>query len=179
MDNTNKVLKIIFDDPLKEFHLRLLGRLTKLSTSTVSYIINDLAKKRIVIKEKNNDLRLTIVKANTSSEIYKFKKKFYNLEKIYGSGLIEYINKELSYPTIILFGSWAKAENHKDSDIDLFIIADGKKKLNPEEYEKKLGAELQIFAHTKKEFQELKMKNKELINNVVNGYVLSGFLEVL
>jgi len=107
------------------------------------------------------------------------KKKAYNVDQLYGSGLIAYLLEELAYPTIVLFGSYAKGENHESSDIDIFVLADEKKHPDLTKYEKALGAKIQLFLHTREEFTQLKKTNKELINNVLNGIRLEGYLEVL
>ena len=179
MDNKEKILKIIFEEPNKEFHIRLLARLTKMHPNTVITITDELAKENTIFKNSDKERRLTIIKANAQNEFYKLKKLCYNIEKIRRSGLIDYINKELAYPTIILFGSYAKAENHKKSDIDLFIITEQKKPINLKRYEEELSAEIQLFIYTKNEFIDLKKTNPELTNNVINGFKMEGFLEVL
>ncbi len=178
MNNKDKILKQLFEKPAKEFHIRLLARLTKLNPNTIINITNDFIKEGLVIKRKDKERNITIVKANTQNIFYKIKKQSYNIEKIHKSKLINFINEKLAYPTIILFGSYAKAENHEKSDIDLFIISEEKKKLNLNKFEQKLETSIQLFIYTKEEFQKAIKKNPELINNMINGIILSGFLEV-
>jgi len=95
------------------------------------------------------------------------------------SGVIDALKETLHPYVIILFGSYAKAENTQQSDIDLFIIANTKNHFDISRYEKLLGTSLQLFIHTPKEFEKLKKTSPELINNVINGEVLEGFIEVL
>lgn len=180
MDNKEKVMQVLMDDPQKEFHLRLLARLTKLNPNTVISITDELAKEGLAIKEKPKERNIVIIKANTANVQYKLKKQFYNIKKLHESGLIEYLSENFAHPTMILFGSYAKAENFPGSDIDIFIITDEKKKnINLKKYEESLHATIQLFMHTHKEFEKLKKTNPELINNVINGYKLTGYLEVL
>jgi len=178
MNNIENVLKFLFEEPIKEFHIRLLARLTKLNPNTIINLTDKLVEEGLIIKYKNKDNKLCVIKANTQNSYYKLKKQFYNIEKIFRSGLIDYLNENLSYPAVILFGSYTKAENHSGSDIDLFIISEEKKKLDLKIYKNKLNAEIQLFVHTKKEFNKLKNTSPELINNVLNGYKLTGYLEV-
>ncbi len=178
MNNEDKILKVVFENPYDEFHMRLLARMTKLHPNTVINITDSLAKKGYVIKKKDKQKNMVLVKANNKNWFYKVKKQYFNIKKIYSSGLIDFLNEKLDYPAIILFGSYAKAENHKGSDIDLFIVTSTKKRIDLSNYEKKLGAEIQLFVHTRKEFKKLIKTNPELINNVINGYKLSGFLEI-
>ena len=178
MNNREKVLKIVFEDSYREFHLRLLARLTKLNPNTVLTITSALAREKIIKKHKHQDTNLVIVKANTENKDFKLLKQFYNIKKLYQSGLIDYLEKMYDHPTIILFGSYNKAENRPGSDIDLFIVTDYTGKCDVSPYSKKLGAEVQLFVHSRQEFNQLKKTSKELVNNVLNGYKLTGYLEV-
>ena len=53
-----------------------------------------------------------------------------------------------------------------------------KNKLDLAGFEKKLGAEVQVFLHNRNDVEKMKGKNKELLNNIINGIRLSGFFEV-
>lgn len=179
MDTQQKVLVMFFEYPHKEFHIRQLARATKLHPNTIMTITSKLARDGFIEKVKSHEKHLVIMKAKTDLLLYKLRKQAYNIEKIYKSGLIDFLNAELAHPTIMLFGSYAKAENHERSDIDIFVIADEKKELNVNKFEKVLNAEVQLFLHTKKEFSKLKKTNPELVNNVINGCRLAGYLEVV
>ena len=78
-------------------------------------------------------------------------------------------------PEIILFGSIARGDFHKDSDIDLYIETSSKKEVNLAEFEKKLSRKIQLFRHK----NIAKIKNNNLINNIMNGISLNGFVEVI
>ena len=100
-------------------------------------------------------------------------KLFISLSKSYWNWkldkLSEYLEHELSDPTIILFGSLTKAEAKNDSDIDIAVIAH-KREIDVRKYEKSLKRKIQFFF-----FESIKdIKSKELRNNIVNGYVLTG-----
>ncbi|RLI96702.1 MAG: hypothetical protein DRO96_02470 [Candidatus Aenigmatarchaeota archaeon] len=109
-----------------------------------------------------------------ANENYLLEKKLYNIKSLYVSGLVEFLKVELSNPSIILFGSYAKGEDTERSDIDLYIETPSKKDITLEKFEKKLKRNIQIFRH-KNLFE---IKNKDLVNNIINGIVLNGFVEV-
>ena len=98
---------------------------------------------------------------------------FIDLSRIYWrlklDKLIDFLIKNLTNPTIILFGSLSKAETKNDSDIDLCIIGH-KKELNIKIFESQLKRNIQLFFFGS--IQDI--KNKELANNIVNGYVMEG-----
>ena len=96
------------------------------------------------------------------------------------SKLLDYLEHEFNYPkAIILFGSFAKAENISTSDIDLLIVSSEKKKVDFSKFEKKLRYKIQLFVHSQKEIERFKKENKELINSWINGITLYGFFEVV
>ena len=83
--------------------------------------------------------------------------------------------KEYFNPVIVLFGSYSKGEDIENSDIDLYIETPSKREIKPTEFEKKLKRKIQIFKH--KKISEI--KSKDLINNIINGVSLNGFIEIL
>jgi len=101
-------------------------------------------------------------------------KKLYNLKILFESQLIEYLKIEFNNPGIILFGSFAKGEDIEKSDIDLYLETPSKKQVNLEKYEKKLDREIQIIQN--KGLKEI--SNIHLANNIINGVILNGFIEV-
>ena len=108
-----------------------------------------------------------------------FKRKVINLKKvenqrsIYESGLLELLKEKYPGCTIILFGSYARGEDTFKSDIDITIIGSNKIKINLEKYKKNLEREIRINHY--KTFKEI---NKELKENLCNGIVLSGGIEL-
>ena len=174
MDN---ILTPFIEEPEKEFHVRELSKILKKSPTTISKYLKEYAKEKILISE--NRLNHLFFKANTESRGYKSRKIAYNLSLLETSGLIDFIEKELNYPPgIILFGSFAKGENSKRSDIDIFVLTPMKKEIDLKKFEKKIGHVIQLFVHSEKEMEKMKNSNKELLNSFLNGIVLRGNIEV-
>lgn len=174
MDN---ILQLFIREPEKEFHVRQISKIVKKSPTTISKYLKNLEKQGILESEKK--LNHLLFKANLNNERFKQIKLNYNLVTIKESGIIEYLEKELNSPkAIILFGSFAKAENNKKSDVDILIISELKKHLSLEKFEKKIGNNIQIFIHSESEIEKIKQKNKELLNSWINGIILYGFWEL-
>ena len=173
----NNILEFFIKEPEKEFHIRQISKLLKKSPTTISKYLKECENKGILKSEKK--LNHLLFKANSGNENFRQLKLNYNLNILYNSGLINYLIKEFNYPeAIVLFGSFAKAEDILKSDIDLLIISQTKKEINLEKFEKKLGHKIQIFIHSNKEISQMKEKNRELLNNWVNGINVYGFWEV-
>ena len=128
---------------------------------------------------KKTERRHLLFRANTESYSYKDAKVYYNIKSIRNSGLIEHLDKELHFPeAIVIFGSCAKGENDKKSDIDLFVISNIKKEIGLSVFEKKLKAKIQLFIKNKNEFIAMQKENKNLANSILNGIIVKGYLEV-
>jgi len=171
------ILKHFLEDSEREFHIRELARIEKKSPMTITKELNKLKHENLLLfkPERNHYL----YKANAENLKFRLLKLSYNLNKIYDSDLISYLENKFNHPeAIILFGSFRKAEDMPKSDIDILIINPSKKEINLTDFEKRLGHKIQLFVHSQKEIDVLKKKNPELLNNFINGIVLSGFFEV-
>jgi predicted nucleotidyltransferase len=168
------ILKYFFEEPEREFHVREIAKLVKKSPTTVSKLLKEFVREKILVSEKKfNHL---LFKANNEDGGFKRLKLNYNLNRLYDSGLVDCLVEKLNYPeAIILFGSYAKAENISRSDIDLFVVSPVKRDIDLQKFEEKLGHEIQIFVHSKKEIEKMKKSNKGLLNNIINGYVIYGY----
>ncbi|MAG77828.1 hypothetical protein CL616_00520 [archaeon] len=167
------IIKYFIDEPEREFHVRELAKLTKKSPTTVSKYLKQLEKEKILILEKK--LNHLFFKANNESSKFKDQKLFHNIKIIRKSGLTKYLNNIYHPEVIILFGSFAKAENIERSDIDILVITPSKKEANLEKFENKLNHKIQLFLHSKK---DIKIMNKKLLNTFINGIKLSGYWEL-
>lgn len=162
-------LRYFFEEPNREFSVRELARILKISPATASKQLKEFSKKNILTERSERGF--IFFKSNIDSQKYRDLKVFYHIFKIRNSDLIAELNKFYLKPTIILFGSFSTGFDTETSDVDLVIISENKKEFPlKERFEKKLKRELQIFNISN--FKEL--KNKNLINNVLNGIVLQG-----
>jgi predicted nucleotidyltransferase len=170
------IVKYFINEPEKEFHVRELAKLTKRSPTTVSKYLKELEKEGILVSE--NKLNHLFFKVNIGNQKFKERKLAYNLKSIQDSGLIEYLSEAYNPEAIVLFGSFAKAENIPRSDIDLLVISSSKKEVKLEKYEKKLEHNIQLFVHSRKDIETMKTSNTKLLNNFVNGIKLCGYWEL-
>ncbi len=170
------ILKPLFENPERNFHIRELSRILGINHTTIRKYLNDLTKDGILEKRKE---RSNVLYKSKLTRKYLNLKLYYNLEKIRISNIIPDLEKIYDYPTIILFGSYSKALDDGKSDLDLCVISNTNKEFNTEHYEKKTGRKISIHHFTKSGFEEAKIKNPELINSICNGIVLAGELEIL
>jgi predicted nucleotidyltransferase len=177
MDNiTSRILEVFINNPEKEFHVRQLSKSLKKSPTTISKYLKNLEKEGVLKSEEK--LNHLLFKAYPEKENFRKLKKDYNLKKIEDSGLVNFLIKTFNYPkTIILFGSYANGENIPNSDIDLFVLSPIKKEVSLAKLEEKLKCPINLIVKSFQEFEKMKGKNPELLNNIINGTILYGYLE--
>ena len=169
-------LRIFFEKPNERFHLRQIARFLKRSPATIKKHLKRFVKIGILNVKKERGMEFYY--SNVENSYYKEWKRIYNRFKIIESGLFDFLKKEFNLPVIILFGSYERGEDDENSDVDIFILTETKKRIDLSRYEKKLNRPIQLLVMNKKEFQKAKKENLELINSIINGSVLFGFLEI-
>lgn len=162
-----RVLEIFFENPAREFHLRELSRLLKLSMPTIISATDTLSRENLIIKAKGRVL--TKAKANRESEKFLRHKRVYNLKKVYDSGIVDYISISYNHPkAIMLFGSYSRGEDTENSDIDIAVLTKKNLSLSFAKYEKTLKKGVNIHEI------DLDRISPEFKSNLANGIVLEG-----
>jgi|SRR3989344_781052 len=172
-----RVLEVLFREPEIEFSLSELAKKAKVAKPHIGKILKDLKKLELItIVELSKIWR---IKANQNNINYKKCKIIYNLNLIYQSGLIEFLNEQYNNPkAIILFGSFRYGEDYSKSDIDIAIEMDDDNEYQVIrlkslfEFETLLGRIIQLHLFNRNNI------DIHVFNNVANGIVLQGFLEV-
>ena len=176
MEGKLTILAQFFEDPNRKFSIRELARILSMNHTTVRQHLNKLVKEGFLSSNKEGVYcfyRLVLSRKSFNLKLY------YNLEKIRNSCLVEDLEKAFDLPVIVLFGSYASATDDINSDIDLCLISNIEKEFSAEKYEKGLNRKVSIHKFSKALWEKAKKSNSNLINNICNGIVLSGELEVL
>ena len=176
MERKLTILKSFFEDPNRKFSIRELSRILKINHTTVRQYLNKLVKEGFLSSKKEgvySFYQLVLDKKTLNLKLY------YNLEKIRESQIIEDLEKDYDLPVIVLFGGYASAIDDATSDIDVCLISNIEKEFATEKHEKKLNRKVSIHKFNKTSWEKAKKSNPNLINNICNGIVLSGELEVL
>ncbi|MCK5043811.1 nucleotidyltransferase domain-containing protein [Candidatus Pacearchaeota archaeon] len=161
-------LSPFIEDCYKELGVREYSRIIKITAPTASKILKEFESEGLL--KKREERRFLLFRANRDNIILKDISKIYWRQKL--NKLIDYVDSELYPSKIILFGSLTKLEVRENSDIDLAILTKIKKRLNLEKYEKLYKRKIQVFY-----FTSMDKINKELRNNLLNGYLIKGEFE--
>ena len=171
-----RIAEVLFKYPEKEFSLSDLAKEAGVAKANIGRILDEFTNLGFISIEKLS--KIWRIKANQTNWFYIRSKITYNLHFIYTSGIVEFLIDYFNNPkTIVLFGSFRKGEDLSNSDIDIAIESDdfkcktiGLRELS--DFEKIIGRKIQIHIFNRKEI------DINVFNNIANGIVLWGFLEV-
>jgi len=167
------LLELFFKKPLHSFHLRELCRALKWSPTKVRSNINILKKKKLITETKEKNL--SIFRSNIGNGEFKKFKTVYNILKAFE--IAEVIEKNLEdFEAVILFGSARKGEDTENSDFDICVVGAKEKDIDFKDKERELNRRISpLFIES---FEKLRKKNRELLNNLINGFVIKGYAKV-
>jgi len=161
-------LSVFFEDCYREFSVREYSREIGVSPPTASKMLKGFVKEELLSMREERGFLL--FRVNRESFVMR------DLSRVYWAGKLGKLNillrDELYSDAVVLFGSLSKLEVTRDSDVDVVVFSKSKKDVDLSKFEKKLGREIQIFV-----FESLGKINKELRANVINGYILGGYVE--
>ena len=161
-------LEPFFQDNYKRINVREYARLRKTTPPTASKLLAEIRKEGLI--EREDEKNYIYYVANKENPIFIHLSRLYWFMQFKEIGLIDYLEKELISPLIVLFGSFSKGEVKQESDIDLAVFSVSKKELNLEVFEKKIKHKIHLFT-----FKDKKdVANKDMLNNIHNGFVLTG-----
>ncbi len=164
----------------QSLNLRTIARLLKKSPTAVSNALKDLKKENIIKIQKIENINLLLIELNRENLFVLNMKRIENLKLLYEVGLINFLQNNFPGATIILFGSYSRGEDvymkdleQKKSDIDIAIIGVSNPNLDLIEFNKKLEREIAINF-----YPSFKMIHKHLRDNILNGILLSGGIDL-
>ena len=169
----NIIREHFFVNSTVKLRVRQIERATKAPLPSVVRYVKELNDEGIIKAEKISDIML--YSADRSSRSFLLEKRLFNIKLLFDSGLIDYLIKEYHNAPIIVFGSYSRGEDVEDSDIDIYLESPKKDNVDLSKFEKNLRKHIQIFKY--KNINDI--GNKELINNIMNGITLNGFVEVI
>ncbi len=157
-----------FKDNYRRINVREYAQLIHVSPATASKILEMYHKENILKREE--DKMYIYYFANKEERFFRELLRTYWRQKLEKSGFLDYLRKEFAAPVVILFGSCTKGEVGPHSDIDVAIFTPARKEFDRHPFEKKLKRELQIFTFHSRDA----VKNKDLLDNILNGYIILG-----
>jgi len=200
----NEIFRLLCINSGKKLNQREIAKCLNVSSTAVAKATPLLEKEDLILLDKETRMNLIRISFNRNSQKAIDFKRVENLKRIYESGLVSFLENSFSGSTIILFGSYSKGDDIYSSDIDIAIIGckeksfvakvtKNKRVYVPKRFNKDFpkGSEVEIKKmdlHFFKSFLEkeinincyrsLKEIHKNLKENLFNGIVLSGGIDL-
>ncbi|MBN2459657.1 nucleotidyltransferase domain-containing protein [Candidatus Woesearchaeota archaeon] len=167
----NNILKLILENsPTRQWHFEEVVKQSKVTRAAANKWLKKYCKNGLLKRVKESG-KFPYFTAGSNNPAYQARKKLYALNELHQSGLITGLMSLKNAKAIIVFGSMAKGDWYKGSDIDIFIYG-SPEGLEKEHYEKKLKKRIELHVFESK--KEIKQVKTGLISNVVNGYIIKG-----
>jgi len=171
-----KVLTYFFSFPNSQIGLNDLSETINSAKTVTKTAVEFLIQEGFLSKEEIG--RAWRISANPKHEFLLRRKVPMNIENVYDSGIVEAVHKSIeNVKTIVLFGSYRWGTDNENSDIDIGVEISGNEEPKIYEigqinigYRKNVKVNLYVFSRNKVDLN--------LFNNIANGIVLDGFLEV-
>ena len=164
------MLRAFFERPTRGLHMRELSRMVGLTHPALLNHLRALVADSLLVRREEG--LYPTYEGNMSSEMFRLLKGDDTVHRLHTSGLVDCIEESVRPDCIVLFGSAARGEDTEESDIDLFVQA-RERELDLDAYEGSLARKVHVLFEP-----DVRRLGPELLNNIANGRVLSGYLKV-
>ena len=158
----------------KEYYIREVEKLLKVSSRTALVTLAKLEKKGILVSKTKGKIKTYAIKNSTlSREFFLLTEQYKKIQFLEKNHLIKEILEkadEFMQGIVIVFGSYAKGIQKEDSDLDLFIV--GKYDEDKiKEVGKKYGIDINIKSYPMKIFEK-ELHDDILLKEVVGNHTI-------
>ncbi len=174
---TLKILGLYSTDYAKSMHLRAIARETGVDVKAVQLQLKRLEKMNIlssVLKGRNKEHRLNL--SNSLAKYYMvMAETFACIGYLRRNFLIKKIVDEIANKidgVIVLFGSFAKGQATKDSDVDIFVISEKKpNRLVIEEAGSLVARVISMKSMSRNQFMRGLADKDPLVNEIISNHI--------
>ena len=168
-----EILRLLFIRAGTSLNQRRIANLLEVSPPAVMKALPALKKENLIQLQQDKESKRWSIRLNRDYHRVMQLKRTDNLNLIYETGFVDFLEKEFAGATIILFGSYSRGEDLVNSDIDIAVIGRKDKLLDLTKYEKELERQININF-----YDSFKNIHKHLKENLCNGIVLIGGVEL-
>ncbi|VVB81220.1 Nucleotidyltransferase domain protein [uncultured archaeon] len=175
MKKEDVLLKVIFNEPSRHWHFEELLKAAKISRPQAAQWLKKFVAEGLVKRVKPEG-KMPYYLGDHEDPRYQARKRLFALETLEKQGFLSHLAGLPKARAVILFGSMARWDWYKNSDIDVFIYGDPEG-FKRDEFWAKLGREIETFIC--KDAQDLKRFPKGLLRNILEGYLVKGTLDFI
>ena len=156
-ENGLQIISLFTNGFDREYYIREVGKLLKISPRTAQLILEYLENKGIIESKTRGKIKSYKLKINESSKRYiTFAEQYKSIAFMEKNLLLKEVIEKIS-PFIegigIIFGSYAKVISSKESDLDIFVAGDYKKE-EIKKVSRNLGIEISIKCYPLETFEK-------------------------
>ncbi|MBI2576024.1 ArsR family transcriptional regulator [Candidatus Woesearchaeota archaeon] len=173
-ENGLQILSLFTNGFDREYYIREVEKLLKISPRTAQLILEDLENKGIIESKVRGKIKSYKLRMNEISNRYLIFAEQYKAIALLGKNLLAKEAIEKISPFIngigIIFGSYARGTSTPESDLDIFV-AGGYKKEDIKKVSRNLGIEISIKCYPSKTFEK-NINQDFLINEVLKNHLV-------
>lgn len=159
------------------FYMREFAKKTDTSYFMANSFLRYFEKEGIMLRTKKGNLHL--YRVNPEMPLVRHFRIVFNLIKTEDAQLVKKIKEaDPGIVSLVLYGSWSRGENRKDSDLDLVAISMAPKSVFAKplvKLEKAIGAEIELHVFTPQKWKVVKKEDAPFYLDVAaQGILLYG-----
>ncbi|MEA3378800.1 MAG: nucleotidyltransferase domain-containing protein [Nanoarchaeota archaeon] len=173
-ENTLQVLSLFTNDFSREYYIREVKKLLKISPRTAQLILEDLEDKGVIESKIRGKIRTYKIKLSEFTRRYLIFVEQYKAISFLESNLMLKEIIEKITPNIkgigVIFGSYVKGIQKKESDLDIFVAGD----YNKEEIKKvsrNLGIDISVKCYPIKTFEK-NINTDILLKEILKNHIV-------
>ena len=184
-ENGLQIISLFTNGFDREYYIREVEKLLKISPRTAQLILEDLENKGIIESKVRGKIKSYKLKINELSNRYlTFVEQYKSIAFMEKNLLVKEVIEKIS-PFIngigIIFGSYAKGISNKESDLDIFVVGDYEKE-ETKKVSRNLGIEMSIKCYPLKIFEKNLTKDiliKEVLKNHIVFINIELFIQMV
>ena len=173
-ENGLQIISLFTNGFDREYYIREVEKLLKISPRTAQLILEDLENKGIIESKVKGKIKSYKLRINeVSSRYLTFVEQYKSIAFMEKNLLVKEVIEKIS-PFIngigIIFGSYANGTSNKESDLDIFVVGDyGKEGIK--KVSRNLGIEISIKCYPLQTF-ETNVNRDTLIKEVLKNHIV-------
>ena len=168
-----EILRFLFVNAGDTFNARGIAIPLDVSQPAVAKALPRLEKLGFVRVAKDKNSKRFSIELDRENPLVIGMKRADNIRQVYESGLAGFLRENFPGCAVILFGSFARGEDTRSSDVDIAVVGAKGKSLDLSGFERKIMKEIRVNFYTS--FRQI---SSELRNNILGGILLSGWIEL-